>query len=308
MGNAIDSAQLTDPVFLPGNATTAYRDPAGYYHDGTFRVFHTLVRIEPDGRHFLHTAVTSSRDLSHWTPPRLLTPRDQDLNYSSPGNVIRHGNVWRLCLQTYPTPRNDTYGNETARLFTMQSHDLETWSPPELLPVKGPHVPVSEMGRMIDPYLVEDRRERGKWWCFYKQNGLSMSYTRDFVTWHWFGNIDAGENPCVLADRDGYAVFHSPENGIGIKRSPDLSVWQDGPLEFLGQRDWPWARGRLTAAHVLDLRGEPSVGKYIMFFHGSTVAGLRRRSLHGEASLGLAWSDDLQNWSWPGSTGGGSKH
>ena len=51
------------------------------------------------------------------------------------------------------------------------SDDLVHWDAPELLRVKGDAVPREEMGRMIDPYLLEDKDEPGKYWCFYKQNG-----------------------------------------------------------------------------------------------------------------------------------------
>jgi len=61
-----------------------------------------------------------------------------------------------------------------------------------------------------------------------------------------------------------------------------------------------WGNGRsITAATVIDLTDEVTVGKYIMFFHGSSKEGLRAQRAHGAASLALAWSDDLVNWSWP---------
>ena len=65
----------------------------------------------------------------------------------------------------------------------MRSDDLEHWSDPELLMVKGDDIPVADMGRMIDPYLLEDANEPGKWWCYYKQNGVSMSYSYDLIHW-----------------------------------------------------------------------------------------------------------------------------
>jgi hypothetical protein len=68
----------------------------------------------------------------------------------------------------------------------------------------------------------------------------------------------------------------------------------------LGQKHWPWAQGRLTAATVIDLTSQPRVGKYVMFFHGSSREGLERHRAHGAASLALAWSDDLETWHWPG--------
>ena len=44
----------------------------------------------------------------------------------------------------------------------------------------------------------------------------------------------------------------------------------------LGQKDWPWAQGRLTAGFVLDLRAEPSVRKSLLF--------LSRIAVHGKGS------------------------
>lgn len=299
-------AALASPILLRGDADTAYRDPAALYVDGWFHLFYTYNRPGPDGRVYWYTAVSKSRDLQQWSSPRILTPPDQQLNYSSPGNVIRYGDQWVLCLQTYPIPgfrRTDQvrYGDQTARVFVMRSRDLETWTAPELLRVKGPDVPVEAMGRMIDPYLVEDQAEPGKWWCFFKQHGASRAWSRDLRTWTYAGHFPAGENVCVIRDGAEYVLFHSPSNGIGIKRSPDLCTWGDEGVVTLGQRDWPWAHGRLTAGFVLDLRREPAIGKALLFFHGSAFGETDPRGgFFNFASLGLAWSDDLQSWSWPG--------
>ncbi len=289
---------LTSPVLMRGNATIAYRDPAALYHDGVFHLFYTLVHNTPDGVAYWHTAVSTSQDLASWTPPRILTPRDVRLNYSSPGNVVRVGDEWLLCLQTYPQPNGEKYGNDDARLYLMRSRDLVTWGDPELLKVKGPSIPVEKMGRMIDPFLLRDRDDPAKWWCFYKQNGLSLSSSYDLTEWTYFGHTSAGENVCVLVDRDEYVMFHSPKNGIGVKRSLDLVRWTDADLITLGQKDWSWARGRLTAGFVLDLRHEPQVGKYLMFFHGSGPED-EQTMFTTHCSLGLAWSEDLVNWHWP---------
>ena len=68
----------------------------------------------------------------------------------------------------------------------------------------------------------------------------------------------------------------------------------------LGQAEWPWAQGRLTAGFVLDLRGEPAVGKALMFFHGSEYSETDPRGgFDNFASIGLAWSDGLKTWAWP---------
>jgi len=126
-----------------------------------------------------------------------------------------------------------------------------------------------------------------------------MSFSYDLATWTYFGRVEAGENVCVLVEKDEYVLFHSPKNGVGVKRSRDLQAWTDCGLLTLGQAEWPWAQGRLTAGHVLDLRNDPNVGKYVMFFHGSSPEGTRERETHGHASLALAWSDDLVHWEWP---------
>jgi len=288
-------------VLFRGDATTAYRDPAAIHHDGWFRLFFTLVKSGPDGRPFSHVAWSRSRDLVNWSEPEVFTPREQSLNYGSPGNIIRQGEEWVLCLQTYPRPRGERYGNQDSRIWTMRSKDLETWGPPELLRVKGPEVPREKMGRMIDPFLLQDRDDPGRWWCFYKQNGVSRSWSRDLGTWTYAGRTDAGENACVIVDGGDYVLFHSPANGIGVKRSNNLSQWQDEGLLTLGQAGWPWAQGRLTAGFVLDLRQNPAVGKALMFFHGSDFPEMDPRGgFDNFASIGIAWSDDLKKWDWPG--------
>ncbi len=296
----VSLSAIGSPVVFRGDATTAYRDPTAIYQDGWFRLFFTLVKIEPDGRPFSYTAWSKSRDLLQWSEPAIVTPRDQNLNYGSPGNIVRFGDQWVLCLQTYPRPHGEKYGNASARVWTMRSRDLETWDEPELLRVKGPDVPEEKMGRMIDAYLLEDKDEPGRWWCFYKQAGMSLSWSRDLKIWTPFGRTSAGENACVIIDGDDYVLLHSPANGIGVKRSRDLKDWRDEGVLTLGQNAWPWARGRLTAGFVLDLRTEPAVGKALLFFHGSDFPeNDPRGGFDNFASLGLAWSNDLKSWAWP---------
>ena len=304
---APDLSRLDSPIVLRGDARSAYRDPAALYHKGTFHLFCTLVQTDDDGRIYSYTVHSTSRDLRAWSAPRIITPKGQHLNYSSPGNVIRFGGEWVLCLQTYPRRgykrgQRVAWADGSARIFILRSGDLVTWGKPELLRVKGPDVPVEKMGRMIDPYLVEDRDEPGKWWCFYKQRGVSLSWSRDLKTWTYAGRADSGENVCVLVDGDEYVLFHSPHNGIGVKRSKDLKRWHDEPgLITLGQRDWPWAQCRITAGAVLDLRKLPAVGKYVMFFHGGGPGTKKTQdNVDANCSIGIAWSDDLKGWSWPG--------
>lgn len=295
---------IPDVRILKGDDRTAYRDPAVWYENGTFHLFFTLVETESDKSVFSYVAMVESQDLVHWTTPRKLTLRDGMKDYSSPGNVVADGADRILCFQSYPRPGNRDdgvvrYANQTARLFTMRSRDLRSWSAPRLIKVKGPAVTEQDMGRMIDPYLLRDRQ--GSWWCFYKQRGASIARSDDLENWTPVGRTDAGENVCVLETDGRYVMFHSPRNGIGRKTSTDLLHWTDEPgLITLGQKEWSWAAGRLTAGAVLDGRRIPGVGKYLLFFHGS---GPRRESegdFDRNASIGLAWSDDLENWSWPG--------
>ena len=294
---------LDSPIIFKGGAKVAYRDPAAVYVDGVFRLFFTLVETEADGRIFMYTAWSKSTDLRTWSQPVKFTPRNQSLDFSSPGDIVRYNDEWVLCLQTYPRPSGERLGNADARIWTMRSKDLENWGPPELLQVKGPSVLQKNMGRMIDGYILHDKDNSTKFWAFFKQNGVSRSWSTDLQTWTFVGHTPAGENVCIIVDSGEYLMFHSPANGVGMKRSLDLQNWTDLGTLKLGQATWPWASGRLTAAFVLDLRSDQEIGKVLMFFHGSAYPeGDPRGGFDTFASLGLAWSDsdDLMQWSWPG--------
>jgi hypothetical protein len=293
-------ARLRGPVLFRGNATTAYRDPAAIYHHGWLYLYFTLVVTESDGKAYSYVAWSRSKDLRSWSAPQKITPRDKHLDYGSPGDLLRVGDEWILCLQTYPRPNGEKYGNRDARIWIMKSSDLQTWQTPELIRVKGPNISIADMGRMIDPFLLADKDQKKKWWCFYKQNGISLSSSENLEDWVPFGHTDAGENPCVIVDQDEYVLFHSPPNGIGVKRSSDLREWRDEGLLLLGQTEWAWAQGRLTAGFVLDMRKDARVGKALLFFHGSDYAEADPRGgFDTYASIGIAWSDDLQHWEWP---------
>ena len=90
-----------------------------------------------------------------------------------------------------------------------------------------------------------------------------------------------------------------PASAWGAART-NLTDWRDCGLLRLGVDSWPWAQGRLTAGFVLDLRKDPRVGKALMFFHATRYGEEDPRGAGANwASIGLAWSDDLQNWDWP---------
>jgi hypothetical protein len=295
----LNLSHIQSPVLLQGNSRTGYRDPAAIYCEGVFRLYYTLVETEADGRVYMYTAMSESRDLAGWSEPVRLTPRDRGLNYSSPGNIIRFKDRWIMCLQTYPRPNGEKYGSSSSRIWTMESTDLVHWTEPELLLLKGDQVPVGDMGRMIDPYLIESKDGPGKWWCFYKQNGVSLSYSYDLKHWTYYGRENAGENVCILKEKDQYVMFHSPENGIGVMRSNDLKSWvHDDTLLTFGQQDWDWARGRITAGFVLDCRQVPGIGKFLMFYHGTGPED-EQTIFDTYACIGIAWSDDLIDWQWP---------
>lgn len=292
---------LKSPVLLAGDGSTAYRDPAAIYHDGWFYLFYTLVKTGHDGIPYSFVAWSKSRELREWTQPTIITEKSRDLDYGSPGDIVRIGNKWVLCLQTYPRPHGEKFGNADSRIWTMSSTDLEHWGARELLRVSGPGVSAKAMGRTIDPYLLEDKDKRGVWWCFYKGNGIKLSRSTDLKTWTPAGFVSLGENPCVIVDHDEYVLFYSLANGIGIKRSADLKLWRDEGVLTLGQKEWPWASGRLTAGFVLDLRNVPEVGRALMFFHGSRYPEEDARGgFDSFASLGIVWSSDLHQWRWPG--------
>ena len=40
------------------------------------------------------------------------------------------------------------------------------------------------------------------------------------------------------------------------------------------------------------------IGRYLMFFHGSSADGLEMHAAHGHGTLALAWSDNLSDWYW----------
>jgi hypothetical protein len=291
-----DFTASKSPIIFKGDEKCAYRDPAVYYKDGVFYLFFTFVD-NCDGGPFLTVRESISHDLINWSEPQELTIRDKGLNFSSPGNVIFKDGYYYLILQTYCRENGEKYGNGRSRIYTMKSPDLINWDEPRLLKVKG-DIPEAQMGRMIDPFIINDLCDRQKWWCLYKQNGVSMSYSYDLENWVYYGNTQSGENVCVIEKDREYVIFHSPENGIASMKTQDFVHFEPfGSLITLGQNSWDWARGRLTAGFVLDLTRDDNVGKYVMFFHASGPEN-EETMFDFNASIGFAWSDDLINWNY----------
>jgi hypothetical protein len=276
---------MRNPIFNQ-NEKYSYRDPAAFIKDGVIYLFFTIVINENDNQYFC-IAMSESNDLQNWTKPEILTEKDISKNYSSPGNVVEYNNEYYLCLQSYPRPDNETYGNENSRIFTMKSYDLRNWSKPELLMVKG-DVCEQDMGRMIDPYILDDGDD---YICFFKQNGVSFSKSKNLKHWHFQGYTECGENVCAIKNDDEYIIFNSPENGINILTTKDFINFDDKGTIYLNQDIKPWAKDRITAGFVIDIGSINDKYKYAMFYHGDEESNY----LFG-ASLAVAFSNNLYNW------------
>lgn len=306
----VDNAIFDDLRLFVGDGVVAYRDPAASFNGKGIDLWMTKVETDmKTGLIYSYIVECGTRDFFRGMDLNPVTPRDQRLNFSSPGNAVRVGNELLLCCCSYPREgyrQGDPirWGDDNARCYLLRK-DLTkkgkacVWSEPELMKLKGNEVPLAEMGRMIDPYLIEDPKTPGKWWCFFKQGGISRSWTTDFKTWHYAGKMKGGENVCILRKDDGkYLMFHSPKDGIGLKESDDLENWTDlGMAKIAGRENWPWARGRLTAACVVDLRKMNGIGKYVMFFHGSGPGPeTEQKYFDANASIAMVFSDDLIHW------------
>jgi hypothetical protein len=300
-----DLSKLESPVLFAGDSLTAYRDPAAVFHDDRFYLFFSKSEIVGDSV-YCYLVQTESSDLLNWTEPRRIVPNSQDKNYSGAGSVIRYKDEWILCFNSYPRPgytvdQMPRYADGNARLYIIRSKDLRNWSSPELIRVKG-DVSEKEMGRMIDPYIFPDKDEPGKWWCFYKQMGIGMSYSYDLKNWTPYGSpLFAGESVCVLIENNEYLLFHTPNNGIHIRKSRKLKNWTDwGGITTLGQKDWEWARGRIKGTSVLNMNPVDGINSYLLFFHGSGPKTENEGDFDRNSSIAIAWSKDLIRWNWPG--------
>lgn len=288
----------TPTPFLDLGAAAA-RDPALVYDGERLRCCYT--HAEPSGaRYALALEMVETSDLQTWSAPRrLLTSH---LNFSSPGNALRVGDEWVLCLQSYPVDAGGLYGNESSRLWLMRSRDFSQWSAPVMIHAAGCQARWSTSRRQIDPYLVP---HGGNYFCFYKTSGqLGVLVSPDLAHWEEadperpvLGSADMPdgatvENPCVVAVEGGYAMFFAPcraGRGIGLAYSSDLLRWRD--VHYLDFPALPWADNGPTAAMVIDLRRD--TGHWLMAFHGERAAG--QTNAHS-AALALAWSEDLEHW------------
>ena len=288
---SVTEGDLT-PVFS-GDEFKTYRDPACYFHEGKFYLFMTYG--EKDETYMYNmVAMAVSEDLVHWSEPKILTERNRNLNFCSPGNIINVGDEYILTVTSYPLPEPYCvrfYATDDARIFTMKTRDFKEFSNPEIIMAKG-NVKVEDMGRMIDPYIIKSKDEE-KYYLMFKQNGVSMSHSYDLKNWEFEGFYEGGENACVIIKDDEYYLIHSPDDGIGIKKSKNLRTWEDLGVTKLGKDRWRWASGRLTAGFMMEAP-QGFHHKYILFFHGSKKE--IEPETHGGASIGIAFTDDLKNY------------
>ena len=282
------------PILFKGNETVAYRDPTCIFADGIYHLFFTVSKKE-NGFMYNFVAHSVSRDLNNFSEPTLLTEKDTKKNFCSPGNVIRVGDRYLICVCSYPMPKPLTemsYADETARLFFMETKDFVTFSTPTRIYAKG--IDYVDEGRMIDPFVLEDRNQRGRYVLFFKQKGISVSESYDLRHWNYLGHADGGENACVVAENEDYLLLHSPHNGIGLKKSNDLLHWIDCGVVLPKETEEPWANGRLTAAFAMKNENPTIPYRYIVFFHGSKKDSVPET--HGSASLAMYYTDDFQTY------------
>jgi len=297
---ALAFERVRNPVLDDGLAV-GVRDPAILYHDGLVRCFFTRALRDGD-RYQMFLELSESPDLVAWSEPIRLTT--SELNFSSPGNVIRAGDEWVLCVQSYPVAPGKRHGDESSRLWLMRSRDLRRWTDPQMIYPQGCQAKWSESRRQIDAYLVE---HDGRFWCFYKTAGQIGLLVSDDLA-HWAeaspdrpvlaaADTPDGmtvENACVVRADDRFALFFSPcraGRGVGLAYSDDLIRWHD--VHYVDFPKLPWAENGPTAAAVTDLRDE--AGRWLMVFHGERPHEGNRHS----AALALAWSPDLEHWTVP---------
>ena len=289
-----ESEKSTMPILLKGNETLAYRDPTCIFVDGTYHLFFTVSKKE-NGYMYNFVGHSASKDLKTFSEVTILTEKDPRKNFCSPGNVLRVGEYYRIFICSYPMPKPWTemsYADESARLFFIETTDFVTFSSPKKIYAKG--LDCADEGRMIDPFVLEDQNQKGRYLLFFKQNGVSVSESYDLHNWRYLGSADGGENACVLVEDGTYLLLHSPHNGIGLKKSDDLSVWQDCGTVLPKESNEEWANGRLTAAFAMKNEDPTIPYRYIVFFHGSKKDA--HPETHGAASLAMYYTNDFKTY------------
>lgn len=296
----IDWEGISNPIIDTGSRL-ARRDPALYFYNDTFYLFHTAVEYKKF-QYVFYLEVATSKNLIDWSVPKRVIKSSK--GFSSPGNVFKAKGLFNLCIQTYPVPRFKQYASEQSRLWLIQSEDLMNWSEPQILKEQGAQVEWSKSQRQIDPFIIEHEH---KYYCYYKTSGnIGALISNDLFYWEELSKDKpilsrnqlpdhaSIENICIIkekVDNTDFIMFFSPcrrERGVGVAKSIDLIHWEF--IHYLNLPKFKWAASRPTAPSVIDLRAE--CGKWLMAFHAD-------RGLPHGGALGLAWSKDLVNWEFP---------
>ena len=282
------------PIIFPGSPTVAYRDPTCVFVNGTYHLLFTVSQKE-NGYMYNFVAHSESRDLCTFSKPKIITKKDKTKNFCSPGNVIRVRDHYRICVTSYPMPlpfEEQCYADKTARLFFIETTDFRTFSEPKKIAAKG--IDCEDEGRMIDPFVLEDKDVCGRYLLFFKQNGVSISESYDLENWKYLGHVEGGENACVFVEDGRYHLIHSPHNGIGHKVSEDLSTWTDLGVCLPKETNEAFASGRLTAAFAMKNEQSEIPYRYVVFFHGSKKES--SPETHGDASLAMYYTNDFETY------------
>jgi sucrose-6-phosphate hydrolase SacC (GH32 family) len=277
------------------------RDSAILWHDGVLHCFYTGSYQGAD-TYFSHIEHLCTRDFVTWERcPDVVS--DPPIFWSV-GNVIRVKDEWVLCMQDYRVPPGEKWAGDDARLWITKSPDLMKWGTPISINPGGCNVRWRPTRRQVDPFIVE---HDGRYWCFYKGGGLGLLVSDDLLHWREasvdrpvFAPADTPdgssmENPCVVRAGGEFVLFFSPnrkQRGIGMARSTDLIRWRDSRYLEFPKRSWMLGRGVPNAAMVIDVRAD--LGVWLMVFHSDDD----EKVVHSGV-LGLAWSENLTDWSCP---------
>ena len=158
---------------------------------------------------------------------------------------------------------------------------VKTWSEPEKIHIGGE---LSKGKRKIDPFILPDKDENGKYHLFFKQDGkINRAISKsDILNWEYVSDVIDGENPCIVVEDNKYLMFYSPSNGVKTLVSEDLVSWDEKGKIHFDDEILKWASGRITAGFMMDT---PHDGGKALFFHGS-VSGVFPET-HGDASIGV---------------------
>ena len=283
------------PIF-EGNEKYAYRDPACVYANGRYNLFFTFSEKD-SGYMYNYIALSKSVDLKNWSEPRLITPKDRSLNFTSPGSITKVGDKYIITICTYPMKEpyaKYPYADDSARIYTIATGDFDSFTSPQLVLAKG-DMPPENMGRMIDAFIFADKDKADLYHLLFKQDGrIASSHSCDLEHWVFDGFVHGGENPCVVTKDNFYYIIYSPnDDGIGFRRSCNLAQWEELGVTTLAREDWAFASGRITAGFAMELP-DGSEHRYALFFHGS-VEGTYPET-HGNASLAYVFTDDFESF------------